>query len=219
MSEEFTTQEIRQVLDLELGPNDSGKPTVRAYLIELLRKVWDEGEGFDGKRPFGNSSWDYDFVPAMVRAGIINGKLDEDGYVEHADDRRLNALVLAAIHALDVPRETAAAQPAKVIIVTELNGKERRYVGDDWSMNDENGSLLVLNGTMDGQETLCARYAAGAWLSVRRDGASTGDPYFTQGKKLALALDALREISRCTDVNFAIERAEDALAQIADVDL
>ena len=102
MSEEITPQ---QVLDLQLGDNDSGEATVRGYLLRLLRAVWSEGEEFDGKRPFGNSSWDYELKIPMVKAGLISGKLDSDGYVEHLDDEAADALVLAAIKALDAPRE------------------------------------------------------------------------------------------------------------------
>ena len=102
MSEEkeFTTGQIRQVLDLELGPNDSGEATVRGYLLRLLRDVWNQQEGFDGKRPFGNSSWDYDLKVPMVKAGLVSGKLDSDGYVEQLDDRKADALILAAISSL-----------------------------------------------------------------------------------------------------------------------
>jgi hypothetical protein len=106
MSEEFTQDQIRQVLDLDLGPNDSGERTVRGYLLRLLRDVWTEGEGFDGKRPFGNSSWDYDIKVPMLKAGLVSGRLDSDGYVEQLDDAAADALILAAIAALDAPRLT-----------------------------------------------------------------------------------------------------------------
>lgn len=107
MSEEFTSEQIRQVLDLELGDNDSGQPTVRGYLLRLLRDVWTEQEGFDGKRPFGNSSWDYDIKVPMLKAGLINGNLDSDGYVVDIDDTAAGALILAAIATLGAPQAPA----------------------------------------------------------------------------------------------------------------
>ena len=112
MSEEITRDEIRQVLDLELGDNDSGEATVRGYLLKLLAKVWIEDEGFDGKRPFGNSSWDYDIKVPMLKAGIIRGKLDEDGYVDELNDEEADRLVLAAIAALDAPGDQLTYTPA-----------------------------------------------------------------------------------------------------------
>src|SRR6202451_1316974 len=112
MSEEITRDEIRQVLDLELGDNDSGEATVRGYLLKLLAKVWIEDEGFDGKRPFGNSSWDYDIKVPMLKAGIIRGKLDEDGYVDELNDEEADRLVLAAIAALDAPGDQLTSPPA-----------------------------------------------------------------------------------------------------------
>jgi hypothetical protein len=58
-----------------------------------------------------------------------------------------------------------------------------------------------------------------SWLSVREAGAATTDPYFRQGKKLAIALDALRKIDQDGDDYSARATAEEALADIADVDL
>jgi hypothetical protein len=57
-----------------------------------------------------------------------------------------------------------------------------------------------------------------SWLSVREAGAATTDPYFRQGKKLAIALDALRAINADAE-SVAGQRALAALEDIADVDL
>ena len=93
----------QQVLDLALPENDSGASTVRGYLVALLAELWREEEGFSGKRPFGNSSWQYDIYVPMVTAGMISGQLDEHGYAEELDDRAADALILAAIKALGEP--------------------------------------------------------------------------------------------------------------------
>lgn len=55
--------------------------TVREYLKKILLAVWDDGESFSGKRPFGNSGWEYDIYSALIKSGHIQGELDEDGYV------------------------------------------------------------------------------------------------------------------------------------------
>ena len=59
------------------------KLTVREYLIQLLSTLWDEQDGFSGKRPFGNSCWDLDIIRVLVDSGHIQGKIirvyDDDG--------------------------------------------------------------------------------------------------------------------------------------------
>jgi hypothetical protein len=100
--ETVTTIDPNQILDLEIGANDSGASTVRGYLTELLKTLWVEGEGFSSKRPFGNSSWEYDLYVPLIKAGIVPGSLDEDGYVEDVDRSAADRVVLAAIGALGV---------------------------------------------------------------------------------------------------------------------
>lgn len=90
------------VLDLPMRPgNDADASTVREYLTRLLATLWREGEGFSSKRPFGNGGWEYPVYEALVRAGLVAGSLDEDGYVENVEDADYaNDLVSRAI--LDV---------------------------------------------------------------------------------------------------------------------
>jgi hypothetical protein len=90
----------QSVLDVPMEENDAKSGTIREYLIKLLSTLWEEKEGFDGKRPFGNSSWDYDLIKALVKAGIIEGSFDEDGYLETCDDEKGDWLVAAAIISL-----------------------------------------------------------------------------------------------------------------------
>lgn len=90
----------QQVLDLPMPPNDSDVDTVRGYLIELLRTLWREEEGFSGKRPFGTSGWAYDVYEPLIKAGWVDGTLDEDGYIERVDSRQAEALMDEAIRAL-----------------------------------------------------------------------------------------------------------------------
>lgn len=90
----------RAVLDLSLGDNDADAKTVRAYFQALLSTLWEEGEGFSGKRPFGNSGWDYDLYKPLVSAGIVPGKIGEDGDLLDFDAKAANAVIFAAIAAL-----------------------------------------------------------------------------------------------------------------------
>lgn len=88
----------RQVLNLPLPDgNDAGAATIRDYLIKLLTTVWTEADGFNGKRPFGNSGWQGDFDSALIKAGLIRGVLDEDGYADAVDTDGVDQLILAAI--------------------------------------------------------------------------------------------------------------------------
>lgn len=90
----------QQILDLPLPDNDANAATVREYLLRLLGAVWEEREGFSGKRPFGNSSWEYDLYGALGRAGLVVMTYDEDGYIEdfpRGDQRKADRLIAEAI--------------------------------------------------------------------------------------------------------------------------
>jgi hypothetical protein len=93
----------QQLLDLPLPDNDSGASTVRGYLVALLSTLWREEDRFSGKRPFGNSGWQYDLYKPMILAGLVDGQIDEDGYIERADVPTADKLLLAAIAALGSP--------------------------------------------------------------------------------------------------------------------
>ena len=45
--------------------------TVRQYLFALIKTLWDEGESFSGKRPFGNSGWDIELMAQLAKAGFV----------------------------------------------------------------------------------------------------------------------------------------------------
>lgn len=93
-----------QILSLPMGNNDADAPTVRAYLVALLRGVWLYREGFNGKRPFGNSVWQWELYAALGRAGLITAEFDEDGFLDEVDDHEGDRLINVAINALGVDR-------------------------------------------------------------------------------------------------------------------
>ncbi|HSE45047.1 MAG TPA: hypothetical protein VLA89_06930 [Gemmatimonadales bacterium] len=88
------------VLNLRIEEPDSGATTVREYFQLLLKTLWKEGEGFSGKRPFGNSGWEWDFAQALIKAGVPIGCLDGDGYIEHMNKDEFDKLVIGCIEAL-----------------------------------------------------------------------------------------------------------------------
>lgn len=91
------------LLDVRMGDNDAGADTIREYLTALLIALWSGGEGFSGKRPFGNSGWDWDLISALAKAGHIVAMFDEDGYLDRLDDaeeRKGQRLIAEAIREL-----------------------------------------------------------------------------------------------------------------------
>jgi hypothetical protein len=74
--------------------------TIRDYLRTLLMTLWEEGEGFSGKRPFGNSGWKYDLYAPLIKGGFVAGELDEDGCIQELDDTIAYAYVLDLILAV-----------------------------------------------------------------------------------------------------------------------
>ena len=79
-----TTKELNDILDYEFNFEDCGAGSIREYFYMLLHTLYRQGEGFSGKRPFGNSGWESDIFEAFVEMGAIKGKIvrDEDGYLE-----------------------------------------------------------------------------------------------------------------------------------------
>lgn len=88
------------VLDAPMGENDAGAATVREYLICLLETLWNEEEGFSSKRPFGNSGWTMDLHAALVRAGIVEGTFDEEGWLDKWDRKEADKQIALAILSL-----------------------------------------------------------------------------------------------------------------------
>lgn len=69
-------------------------------LKKLLITLWLDGESFNGKRPFGNSGWDYQIYSALISNEIIEGSFDEYGYIEDFDIVKADKLIKEAIKSL-----------------------------------------------------------------------------------------------------------------------
>ena len=94
--------------NIPMKENDAGAKTVGEYLKKLLLTLWDEEEGFSGKRPFGNSGWKYEVYTALISAKVVNGKLDEYGYVDEVDYHTADCIIrLIIIVAFDRLKEGA----------------------------------------------------------------------------------------------------------------
>lgn len=90
--------ETNEILDLKFKSDDLHKEiTIREFFYKLMELLWIEQEGFDGKRPFGNSSWDHDLIKCLVVNKLVKGKVDEDGYLEDFDYDKVNKFVIKQI--------------------------------------------------------------------------------------------------------------------------
>jgi hypothetical protein len=97
-----TDKGLLDALEVRFDSDAGDNLTVSDYLRTLLMTLWEEGEGFSGKRPFGNSSWEFDLYKPLIEGGFIPGTLDEDGCLETFDEKFAFAyvcdLILAAFH-------------------------------------------------------------------------------------------------------------------------
>lgn len=98
---------MKNILETPMQDNDAGADTIGDYFRRLLEQVWTEGEGFSGKRPFGNSGLDSELYVALVKAKVVKGKLDSDGYLEECDEDKANSLIMENIRGFGKPAKAA----------------------------------------------------------------------------------------------------------------
>lgn len=79
MSEELN---LDYVLRLKMTDMEGTEWTICEYLSALLVALWEEGESFSGKRPLGNSGWEYELYEPLIKHKVIEGELDEFGHIE-----------------------------------------------------------------------------------------------------------------------------------------
>jgi hypothetical protein len=92
-----------EILALPIGVNDCDAKTIGEYLGKLLSTLWEEAEGFSGKRPFGNSGWQGPVEVALVRGGVVRGNIIEETYgcwLDDYDEPGAEAAVQLAIRAM-----------------------------------------------------------------------------------------------------------------------
>ena len=95
-----TGKTLGDALEISFDSDAGDAMTVRQYLHALLRAVWEDQEGFSGKRPFGNSGWEHDLYGPLAKAGFVDlGPLDEDGDPYNWTKEQIN-LAHAYVHDL-----------------------------------------------------------------------------------------------------------------------
>lgn len=90
----------KEILELKFESTDLGREiSIRDFFKELLTALFKEGECFSGKRPFGNSGWDYDLCVCLVKNEVIKGKclkygdLDDWDYDSAEADKKILELI------------------------------------------------------------------------------------------------------------------------------
>lgn len=76
--------------------------TIENYLKLLLETLWKQGDGFSGKRPFGDSGWEYELYYPLARAGLINSNGDADGWPRDMDCEKGHEIILELIKSLSL---------------------------------------------------------------------------------------------------------------------
>lgn len=89
--------DYKSIRNIVMQENDADANTVGEYLAKLLQTLWVEGESFSGKRPFGNSGWEYEIYKALVTAKVVKGEIDEYGDLLDADTRSADKIILDTI--------------------------------------------------------------------------------------------------------------------------
>lgn len=73
-----------KILELKFYSRDLRREvTVRQFLCKLLKKLFEEEEGFSGKRPLGNSDWQDDLIICFIRNKIIDGVIYHHGLEDY----------------------------------------------------------------------------------------------------------------------------------------
>jgi len=91
----LTKQELQELLNLKVENYENN--TIRGYFKLLLTELWIQGECFSGKRPLGDSGWEYDLYAPLVKSGAVDGNIDEDGCIDEFNIGDANELVLELI--------------------------------------------------------------------------------------------------------------------------
>lgn len=141
--------DLGAVLRCPMGRNDADAATVGGFLTALLSALWSEGEGFSGKRPLGNSDWQYQVYEALVKNDLVEGHLDCEGYLDEFSydaEHKANKLILQVIpHLLRKefevdPEEAVNTVPQQRFYVTASRSD---YFGENFDTIEE--ALAAVN--------------------------------------------------------------------------
>lgn len=117
------------------------------------------------------------------------------------------------------PDAPGSEPPAAKVIVVELDGHPtRRFAASSWEVlsgGPEHGDLVL----RDEDDDTVVQVGSRRWDTVYARQAEITGPPFAQGKKLAIALDALKAIEDEPHPGYGPERATKALDDIRELGL
>ena len=96
---QINDKSLLSALNIRFDSDAGDNLTIREYFYKLLKTLWEEGDGFSGKRPFGNSGWQYDLYAPLVKHGYVDGILDENGYVDEIKTNNADEYISKLIEA------------------------------------------------------------------------------------------------------------------------
>lgn len=74
---------LKEILKLDFYSHDlSNRVTIKQYFKRLLSTLWEERDEFSGKRPLGNSDWEYDLYVCLIENNVIEGNIDKHGEID-----------------------------------------------------------------------------------------------------------------------------------------
>jgi hypothetical protein len=86
-----------EILSIKL---DGQRQTIKGYLMELLATLWREGDSFSGKRPFGESGWQYPVYISLVKVGVLEGGFDKYDTLIDFDRKKADQMISELINSL-----------------------------------------------------------------------------------------------------------------------
>lgn len=91
---EVTDEQLLELCDRPFECYDFSQPiTLRWWVFQTITKLFYETEGFSGKRPHGNSGWDYYLYRPFIDAGLITEPFTDD-QEQFANDLIVRAFAL-----------------------------------------------------------------------------------------------------------------------------
>ena len=76
------------------------KSTLRNYFKTLLRTLWNESDGFSGKRQLGDSDWQDSLAMDMIEAALLEGEYNAPWDRHDYDSIAFDIMIKKCISAL-----------------------------------------------------------------------------------------------------------------------
>lgn len=94
-------KEIKDVLNIKFDSDPFGEISIKGYLLSLLKELWVKKDRFSGKRPFGDSGWEYELYECLAVNNVINADItEEDGAVHDYNKLEADVVILNCIEDL-----------------------------------------------------------------------------------------------------------------------